>query len=642
MTVVAMARRDHSARLTGVSFAFLVLVMSSSPKAPFHPLLWGNTISLSWMWGLGLFFSVQFTVQFGIAGLLAFAIPNAVGLFLFGLVTQRVANRGSGSEALAHFFEKWSVPFRLPLVLYQFAAIALTIFAIACYLLQPLGLSPAILYLSLGVLILLAATFLFGEEFGIARIKWSHAVMMGIALIGVILILSDYRPALFSVERPFAGETGLGNLPFYGFIIPMSVGLLVGPWMDLQQWQRAIQIHREGGSVVRSYAIGSSLFFLLLILHGGLAHWALTQGANQFVRSGLLDFAYGHQILTQFFYSQVQAHPLAFGGYVAFICVCILTTLDSAYIALRWFFIQNAAKSQSVLYSLLPPKLLTSPIPVFVLAGAVAAVCLTVRLEIEYFMVLYGSFFVAYSLLGLLRTLRGKTDPDLAQVTLFCIGTVSLAILSFGYLQQLPAFMILGGLVPLAYILYLIMVSQTEPQLKEALVPVGSDAAPEVVTSVEPALPAGAELAIGTSTAPSAGHFEGKSFVHSFLATYADTNSVGNVYFGMYAMWVGKTRELFFNQVLPDFDLKTTEYFILTRSFEHKFIREAREFENIRVELRIGEHNRKFATLEHRVLDGANKVLGKGKQSLMFVAQNDYSLIDIPAEVHTAFIPYAP
>jgi acyl-CoA thioesterase FadM len=137
-----------------------------------------------------------------------------------------------------------------------------------------------------------------------------------------------------------------------------------------------------------------------------------------------------------------------------------------------------------------------------------------------------------------------------------------------------------------------------------------------------------------------AGHFEGKWFVYSTIATYADTNSVGNVYFGMYGMYVGKTRELFFNAAMPDFDLKTTHFYILTRSFEHKFVREAREFDTITVKIRVADFNRKFCTLEHQVFGTNNEVLGKGKQSLLFVSSKDYSLLDIPPEVYKAFMPY--
>jgi acyl-CoA thioesterase FadM len=135
-------------------------------------------------------------------------------------------------------------------------------------------------------------------------------------------------------------------------------------------------------------------------------------------------------------------------------------------------------------------------------------------------------------------------------------------------------------------------------------------------------------------------YVQGKWYVHAFRATYGDTNSVGNVYFGMYAMWVGKTRELFFNYCLPDFDLKDTSFLILTRSFEHKFALEAREFDLIKVKIRVKTFNRKFATLEHHILDQEGKLLGKGTQSVLFVSAATYQPVDIPAEVLTAFIPF--
>ena len=634
--------------------------MNDQPARSWHPLFWGNTIALSWMWGLGLFFSVQFTFQFGLAGLLAFAIPNAVGLFLFGSITQRVADRKPGGDSLAEFFDRWSKPFNLPLLLYQLAALSLTIFAIVRYLWQPLGLAPEFIYLPLGVLIVLAAAFLFGEEFSIKRIKWSHSAMMLLIVAAVAAMLLSVRPALFSSGRSLTGREPFEIASFLGYLVPICVGFLVGPWMDLQQWQRAIQIHREKRSIVKSYAIGSTLFFLLLLFHGGLANWALASGAVEFVRTGLLDFAFGHRVLTQFFHSQIEIHPVAFWAYATFVCVCILSTLDSGYIALRWFFVSYVSKSQSLLFSLIPAKLLTSPIPAFLIATFFALVALVFGLELEYFMMLYATFFVVYSALGMVRVIRGKTDLPLAQVKMFCVGALSLVIFSFGYLREIPFFLIVGSLVPIGYIFWLAIKSQTTPDEQEILVEKGASISKAGTSEGDRGFaPEGSAALLDPSKAatdrreiiaqaeagelgPSVGHFEGKRFVHTFLSTYADTNSVGNVYFGMYAMWVGRTRELFFNQVLPDFDLETTSYYILTRSFEHKFVREAKEFEEIRIELSIGEHNRKFATLEHRVLDGANKVLGKGKQSLMFVASKDYSLIDIPPEVHTAFVPYAP
>ena len=100
-----------------------------------NAILWGNSVALSWMWGLGLFFSVQMTFMFGLQGLLMFAIPNALGLMLFGVVTESVAKKHSGGqESLAIFFDKFSKPFRLILYIYQVVALALTVFALVNYL----------------------------------------------------------------------------------------------------------------------------------------------------------------------------------------------------------------------------------------------------------------------------------------------------------------------------------------------------------------------------------------------------------------------------------------------------------------------------------------------------------------------------
>ncbi|WP_204324907.1 hypothetical protein, partial [Morganella morganii] len=68
------------------------------------------------------------------------------------------------------------------------------------------------------------------------------------------------------------------------------------------------------------------------------------------------------------------------------------------------------------------------------------------------------------------------------------------------------------------------------------------------------------------------------------------------VYFANYVRWVGKAREMFFNICMPKFDLKTTDFYVLTKSFTHDFRREAVEFEPITVKIKIANHNRKFVT----------------------------------------------
>jgi acyl-CoA thioesterase FadM len=318
--------------------------------------------------------------------------------------------------------------------------------------------------------------------------------------------------------------------------------------------------------------------------------------------------------------------------------------------------------SVNAIFALIPTSLVTSPIPIFIFCGAVALVGAAVGLELEYFMIFYATFFVGYSALGIARCYVNTPANRIPQIKMFCLGSLAVVIFAFGYLLAYPAFMIIGSLLPLGYVVWTLakptasedFVSDTE-QLgapADAVMPLSApamQAAPAQTTAHPLPSLAGAAAAItdaakslvGAVQHPLGGHFEGKWFVHSFVATYADTNSVGNVYFGMYAMWVGKTRELFFNRVMPKFNLKDTPFYILTRSFEHKFVRETREFETVSVRIRIGGYNRKFVTLDHEIYDSGNNLLGKGQQSLLFVSSADYKMIDVPPEVHTAFLPYA-
>ncbi len=614
-----------------------------------NAILWGNSVALSWMWGLGLFFSVQMTFMFGLQGLLMFAIPNALGLMLFGVVTESVAKKHSGGqESLAIFFDKFSKPFRLILYIYQVVALALTVFALVNYLFVPLNLAngPLLgLYLCLIVFVILAAGCLFGEEFSIEKIKFSHAIMGGVLVLCVGAILFNLKPLVphpFQWTSPFQDDWR--GARFFGYAIPLVIGLLVGPWLDLQHWQRAIQMHREKTSIRSGYFWGGSIFFLMLLFHGCLAMWVMkaSAGISPGVE-GVDRFKYAHDLVTQYFTKNFPSGGMMQTAYFAFLCICALTTLDSGYVALKWFLGKNVEKSENMLISLIPKQILGSPIPTFLVVGLVSIIGLVARLELEYFMVFYASFFVGYAALAIARCYVPNSQRPLPQIKMFSMASLSLAIFAFGYLRSDTTLLILGSILPLAHVIWLVFNAD--------LLRVVTEKAGEVIEAASeiPALKAIAKTATAVTgsdvVAPQdhhalGGHFEEKWFVYSMIATYQDTNSVGNVYFGMYGLFVGKTRELFFNTVMPDFDLKTTKFYILTRSFEHKFVREAREFDTITVKIRVSDFNRKFCTLEHQIFGTDNELLGKGKQSLLFVSAKDYSLLDIPSEVYTAFMKY--
>jgi acyl-CoA thioesterase FadM len=608
----------------------------SSPGFRFlNTLLWGNSVALSWVWGLGLFFSVQFTVEFGLTGLLTFLIPNCLGLFLFGAIADHIARRNTGSESLAVFFNGWSRPFRLVFFLYQIIALSLTIFALIRYGWQPLGLQPDLLYLPLTALIILAAGILFGEEFSIRRIKYSHAVFLAIILCCIAVIIAELgSPYLRGIHRPSLLPSH--DLSFWGYVVPICIGFLVGPWLDLQQWQRAIQIRRENTSITASYAVGALIFGAVLLFHGILALWAMEGGAGKVIQKGIAGYPYAESLLTRVF-STDPVNPWLLGSYLVFLSACILTTLDSGYIALRWFFQSNASRSKNPIFALIPEKLITSPITAFILCAVIAVTGAAIGIELEYFMIFFATFFVGYSALAIGRAFMNGPVNAIPQVKMFCIGSLAVVIFAYGYFLHQPVFQILGSLLPLGYVLWLML----KPLAGEDFITEGEELDQPATASVVPLTPVGTVLTPApTGTHDITGHFEDKWFIHTFVATYADTNSVGNVYFGMYAMWVGKTRELFFNRVMPKFNLKETPFYILTRSFEHKFVRETREFETVSVKIRVAGHNRKFVTLEHEIYDSAGNQLGKGSQSLLFVSSTDYKMLDIPQDVVTAFLAY--
>ena len=216
-------------------------------------------------------------------------------------------------------------------------------------------------------------------------------------------------------------------------------------------------------------------------------------------------------------------------------------------------------------------------------------------------------------------------------------------IFAFGYMVDQNVLMYVGSLLPLAYVVWLVTTTDllrlVTEKAEKVLHAAAEFPAIKAIAKHEQPVPTQVAAPVSGGTHDLMGHFEGKWFVYSMVATYADTNSVGNVYFGMYAMWVGKTRELFFNRVMPKFDLKETSFYILTRSFEHKFMRESREFETVSVRIRVASYNRKFATLEHEIESGGH-ILGRGKQVLLFVSSSDYKMLDIPPDVYSAFIAH--
>lgn len=566
-------------------------------------LRWAPTIALSWFWGLGFFYAAHITVTQGWPGFLAFALPNAAGLALFGLALER-----RGPAGLEDAMLRLAARHAFALIAYQALAVGLTVFVFWSALAEPI-LGPFALP---AVAATAFAAMAAGQALRIDGLRRLHAALLPVALVAI---------GVAAMLMP-AQEGGSGGPFRLGLLVPTLVGFLLGPWLDVQQWHRAAAIAKAGGSPARAFALGGVLFFGLILVNAGLVAGLSAAGAAVTPNfAGAPDAT--HAI----------AHALG-GGVPALLAlvwaaVAMTSTVDSAWAAVRWMMSGVSRSAGGPLAAVLPRGLIETPAWTFIAAAAIAFAAAAAQLSLLDLMAPFATLFVGLGAAVLLQLVRGAAPPD-ATVTVL-LGALSLTTFGIGYYAGLPLLTTLAPLLPLAALL-------SRPSREPAGQVAREITAPRQVATASSVVPMAGEAG---DLLPSRGHFDGEWFSLVFIPTYDDTNSVGNVYFANYIRWVGKAREMFFVKCLPKFDVRTTQFLILTRDIYHQFVSEVREFEPTVVRLKIGKYNRKFVSLEHEIRTDEGRLIGKGNQQLMFVDSIQYRLIDIPGEVIAGFFPFA-
>jgi hypothetical protein len=144
--------------------------MMRSPLS--ESLSWSPTVALSWLWGLGFFYAIHVVLAHGWIGFAAFAVPNALGLFLFGWVL------GNPRRDPAAILRKAESGYAGLFLLAQLFAIAITVFALFRYAAQPLLGDRAIG--AIGGLILVAATL--GHAMSLRRLRWIHTGLLTLGI----------------------------------------------------------------------------------------------------------------------------------------------------------------------------------------------------------------------------------------------------------------------------------------------------------------------------------------------------------------------------------------------------------------------------------------------------------------------------
>ncbi|MBO0661951.1 acyl-CoA thioesterase [Jiella sp. MQZ9-1] len=609
-------------------------------------LSWSPTIALSWMWGLGFFYSMHIVWLQGWPGFWIFALANSCGLAAFGCIL------GAGGRDPEALFAKVKTRFVSLFALYQVAAVAITLYSLSAYL-WPLmfpGRGP-MLTVALSGLVVVAGCVI-GHRLSLVRLRLFHGVYLAVAIVAIALVML-FMPG---AHVPKAAMTATDTQSVWAFLLPTLVGFALGPWGDLQQWQRAIEIRRSGQSPAIAYLAAGALFLVLLTANAILSKMA---GANVIVAA---DGALGAQ-------SSVAARlgagseGIAAAAFVIWAAIAAVSTIDSFYNAIRWYFRSLLTNSLHPALAFVPASAAASPIWLLVVAVAAVSAMQSLDLSQTAYMMPYATLLVGAIICLIAASM--KTPVAFDPVYQYLVGLAAAMVFFIGYREGI------AGLIPLSTAIALLGAFQPLTTLvarSRAMGAVDLADSPPVVGASQADRPIGAEgkpstsldagdvdeNAVGTvpisglsiraenrNLAPSSG-FDGQWFVMQVTPTYDDTNSVGNVYFANYIRWVGKARELFFSACMPKFDLETTRYYVLTRSFTHDFRREIAEFEPATIRIRIASHNRKFVTLGHEIISDRHGLLGRGEQSLMFVDRDSFRPLDIPVDIIRGFLPFWP
>ncbi|MFC1744964.1 hypothetical protein ACFL35_13310 [Candidatus Riflebacteria bacterium] len=245
------------------------------------------SIAATWIWAPALFLAAEKAYTQGFVGVFWFTVPNVLCLILFAFFATRIRHLVPEGFTLSHYMYKRYSRRVQALYLVQLVGLALCSFAV-----QLLAGGKVLSHLTnlpfFSITFLLAILALsYSLVSGLKASVLTDYAQMAIILSVTILIVPW---AVFSAGGPgvlwdgFGGSTGdYGNLfsrnglsVAYSFGIPVTIGLLAGPFGDQSFWQRAFAIKEE--QITRAFFRGALLFAIVPVFLSMLGFIAAGKG----------------------------------------------------------------------------------------------------------------------------------------------------------------------------------------------------------------------------------------------------------------------------------------------------------------------------------------------------------------------------
>jgi urea-proton symporter len=270
MLAIFVTNKGVGATIKNFLFANQALPMLNSSLA----------IASHWFWAIAIFVGPAVAYNWGIIGLLTFAIPNGISCLIVGTLAHRIRDKyPSGFSLTAYIKENFSARvsalYQLEFVLISLAALLLSFTAVN-KLWAFAGLATIVepVYASLVIgLITLAFTLRGGIRTSI--FTGSIQTVLWLGFIATMLFLIPGIPADTLTGKNVL--TTLVNEKFLTtFAVAFVVSILVGASSHGMMWQKAFSMPRE--NIIPSFGMAGVIFTFMVIGLGVLSITAFGQG----------------------------------------------------------------------------------------------------------------------------------------------------------------------------------------------------------------------------------------------------------------------------------------------------------------------------------------------------------------------------
>lgn len=247
------------------------------------------SISASWIWVPAFFVSCQKAFTEGWVGLFWFTVPNVLCLILFAYFAERMRQKYPYGFTLSAYMER--VYSKRVQSLYWVSLIGLTVCAFAVQLMaggKMVSFLTGIPY-EYSVLILALVPLSYTLFFGLKGSVVTDFIKMIIVLTG-LLIITPMVVSYVGWDTVLLGMHGQkGNINdlfdsnginiLLAFGLPVTIGLLSGPFGDQSFWQRAFAIE-DIHHIKKSFITGAFIFAIVPLCMGIIGFAAAGQGLS--------------------------------------------------------------------------------------------------------------------------------------------------------------------------------------------------------------------------------------------------------------------------------------------------------------------------------------------------------------------------